>query len=114
MQLLISGNQVHGLTRSEILNKVWHENNPNAAKHLFGFASWKETVSKLLVLFDVLPPNEIPNKTTPVSMFEQYLMGFLRIHSGMTMQSIAMIWGRDNAHAGRLINKAVKSIQLNG
>ena len=32
----------------------------------------------------------------------------------MTIQSIRMIWGRNNGHAGRLINMAVKSIGLAG
>ena len=47
-------------------------------------------------------------------MFEQYLMGFLRIHYRMKIQSIAMIWGRNNGHSGRLINKAVKRIGIAG
>ena len=110
MQLLISGNQVYGLTRSALLNKVWHNNNPEAAKHLSGFDPWKDTVYKLHALFDVFPPSEMPMKTTPVSISEQYLMGLIRIHCRMMIQSIAVIWGRDNGHAGCLVNNAVESI----
>ena len=59
------------------------------AKHLFGFGSWKDTVYKLHALFNVLPPSEIPTKTNPVSIFEQYLMGLVGIHCRMMIQSIA-------------------------
>ena len=77
VQLLISGSEVYGLTRCALLSKVWHKNNPDTAKKIFGFASWKDTVYKLHALFDVLPPSEMPNKKTPVSLFEHYLMGYL-------------------------------------
>ena len=114
MQIVIAGENVYGLTRSSILSKSWHKKNPNAARHLLGFRSWKETVYTLHALFDVLPPLAIPNKKDHISLFEQYLMGFLRIHCRMTVYSIALIWDRNNGHTGRLINNAVKSIGLAG
>ena len=70
VQLLIYGNAVYGLTRCALLSRVWHENNPETSKHLFGFASWKDTVYKLHALFGVLPPRKMPNKKTHISMFE--------------------------------------------
>ena len=114
VQLLISGNQVCGLTRSALLNKVWHKNSPEAARHLSGFGPRKNTVYKLYALFDVLPPSEMPTETTMVSIFEQCLMGLIRIHRIMTIPSIVMTWGRDNGHTEHIINNAVKSIGLAG
>ena len=116
LNLILLENEAHGLTRRGILSKEWHRENGNAARHLFGFKSWKDLVYETHAFFDVLPPLE-PHKitkATPISPFEQYLMGFMRIHLGMTVESISLIWGRDGSHAGRLINKAVISIGVAG
>ncbi|EJK73031.1 hypothetical protein THAOC_05371, partial [Thalassiosira oceanica] len=100
----------YGLSRGTLLSRKWHNDNPRAANHFFGFKDWKNTVCMLHALFDVLPPMEIPSKTTPITSFEKYLMAFLRIHTGMTVFSIAKIWGRDNGHVGRLISNTIKVI----
>ena len=64
----------------------------------------------LHALFDVMPPVKLFANNTAVSLFEHYLMGYLWIHCRMMVQCIAYIWGRDNGHAWRLINNAVKKI----
>ena len=64
----------------------------------------------LHALFDVLPPTAHITKSVDVSRFEHYLMGYMRIHTRMTNFAISLIWGRDNGHSGRLINKAIRSI----
>ena len=110
LKLLMAGDEIYGLTRPALLSKTWHKNHPTAANHLFGFASWKELVYMMHALFDVLPPGQFVANDEMISSFEQYLMGYTRIHTGMTVSSIALVWNRDRGHAGRLINKAVKSI----
>ena len=110
LKLLMAGDEIYGLTRPALLSKTWHKNHPTAANHLFGFASWKELVYMMHALFDVLPPGQFVANDEMISSFEQYLMGYMRIHTGMTVSSISYIWNRDRGHAGRLINKAVKSI----
>ena len=112
--MLISDNNMYGLTRYTLLSTVWHENNPEALKHLFGFVSRKDIIYKLHALFGVLLPSKMPNKKTHISIFEQYLIRFLRICFRMTIHSIAMIWGRKNEHIVCLINKVVKSIGHSG
>jgi len=67
-------------------------------------------VYKLHALFDVLPPTAPITKSVDVSHFEHYLMGYMRIHTHMTNFAISLIWGRDNGHSGRIINKAIHSI----
>jgi len=100
----------YGLSRSNFLSNKWHEANPRAAKHFFGFKDWKETVDRLHALFGVRPPTEIPSKTTPISPFEKYLMGYLRVHTKISVYTIGRIWGRDDGHVGRLIGTTVDAI----
>ena len=61
-------------------------------------------------LFGVLPQTQFVPIDENVSPFKQYLMGYMRIHTGVTVSSIALIWNIGRCHAGRLINKTVKSI----
>ena len=110
LSILSAGDEIYGLTRSALISKTWHKNHPKAAKNLFGFKSWKELVCILHALFHVLPPTEIIVKDARTSRFEHYLMGYMRIHTGMTNFAISLIWGRDNGHVGRIINTAVHSI----
>ncbi len=51
-------------------------------------------------LFDVLSLKTVPNNQDKVSIFERYVMGYLRIHTGTTVFSIALIWGRNDEHVG--------------
>ncbi|KAL7501672.1 hypothetical protein ACHAWT_009484 [Skeletonema menzelii] len=112
LQLYIVENEAYGLTRKGFISKEWHKNNPNAARHFFGFQTFKELVYYLHALFGVLPPSrpEETTKKTPIQPFEKYLMGFMRIHTGMTVESIATIWGRKDGTASDIITAAVKSI----
>ena len=112
LQLFIVENEAYGLTRRGFISKEWHRNNSNAARHFFGFKTFKELVYYLHALFDVLPPDDPQTimKDTPILPFEKYLMGFMRIHTGMTVESIAAIWGRDGTTTGRIITDAVKVI----
>lgn len=111
LRLVAAGpDEIYGLTRSALLSKAWHKNHPDAANHLFGFKSWKELVYYFHALFHVLPPKKYVPKAESVSRFEQYLMSYMRIHTRMSIFQIALIWGRDRHHTGRLINNAVKTI----
>ena len=76
-QDLVQCKDVNGLTRSSLLSKRWHKEHPEAVNHLFGFPTWKELVCIFHALFDVLPPVDCDLMKTPVSKFEQYLMGFM-------------------------------------
>ena len=53
---------------------------------------------------------KIPSRTDPISLFEQYLMGYMRIHCRIPVMMIAFMWGRSDGHVGRLINNIVKYI----
>ena len=64
----------------------------------------------LHALFGVLPPTKLPKRDEHVSKFETYLMGYMRIHLGMTVTQISYIWDRDGRHTGRRIKDAVKDI----
>ena len=100
----------YGLSRGNLLDREWHKKNPRAAKHFFGFKDWKDTVVMLHCLFDVLPPMKIPSKATPISTFEKYLMAYMRIHTGMTVYIISLIWGRHDTHVSKLIGKTIPII----
>lgn len=112
LHLCIVENESYGLTRRGFVSKEWHRHNPNAARHFFGFRTFKELVYYFHALFDVLPPSrpEEITKDTPIQPFEKYLMGFMRIHTGMTVESIATIWGRKVSTTGEIITAAVESI----
>ncbi len=112
LQLCIVENESYGLTRRGFVSKEWHRHNPNAARHFFGFQTFKELVYYLHALFDVLPPSRPQEitKDTPIQPFEKYLMGFMRIHTGMTVESIATIWGRKDGTTSEIVTAAVKSI----
>ena len=98
------------MSRGNLLDREWHKKNPRAAKHFFGTKDWKDTVVTLHGLFDVLPPMEIPSKATPISSFEKYLMAFMRIHTRMTVYTIALIWGRSDGHTSKLIGRMIPII----
>lgn len=100
----------YGLSRGNILSRKWHEANPQAAKHFFGFTDWKDTVYKLVALFDVSPPMDIPSKTTPLSVFEKYLMALMRIHTRMTVYTISVIWGRTGSYTSQVLAEIINVI----
>ena len=104
------GDKSYGLTRSSLLSRAWHEKNPTAARHLFGFSSWKVLVCFFHAVFGLLPPSVVPINAKSISLFEQKLMGYLRIHCRMTVYNISFIWNRSTGHTGRLVNNAVKII----
>ena len=110
VQILLKDKVSYGLTRNRISCKHWHKNNPEAARHMFGFKNWKETVYMLHALFDVLPPTEYVAKTVPITPFEKYLMAYMRMHADMTATAISFIFGRNSSHCGRLITWAAERI----
>ncbi len=81
LQLVQAGGDVYGLTRTTILSKYWHKKNPGAARHLLGFPSWKEFVYKMHALFGVLSQKMVSNRKHKVTLFKQYVMLFLCIHT---------------------------------
>ena len=80
LSLFVTGDEAYGLTRNRILCKHWHKKNPKAARHLFGFPDWKETVYILHALFGVLPPTKYVSKKDEITPFEQYLMAYMQMH----------------------------------
>ena len=70
MKILKDGNELCGSTCLALISKAWHKKNPKAAKHYFGFPSWKETVCMLHALFGFLPPNNLPLQNDVISPFE--------------------------------------------
>ena len=78
-----------GLNRVTLSSDAWHARHPEAATHLFGFASWEETKDYLWVLWPELEPlvfsigEAIHNK--PISPFEQCLLTKMRIRRGLVL-----------------------------
>ena len=110
IQILMHGDEAYGLTRNRISCRHWHKKNPDAARTLFGFPSWKELVYIFNGLFGVLPPTKYVAKDDQITPFEEYLLAYLRIHTGMTVTTISFVIGRHQSHCSRLINSAAKSI----
>ena len=106
--LFVTGDEAYGLTRNRISCKHWHKKNPRAARHLFGFPDWKETVCILHALFRVLPPTKYVSKKDEITPFEQYVIAYMRMHRGMSYTMLSFIFGRDSSHCGRLVNPAMK------
>ena len=46
VQILLKDELLYGLTRNRILCKHWHKNNPEAARHMFGFKNWNRVPIK--------------------------------------------------------------------
>ena len=72
-----------GLSRASLLCDEWHEANPGAAKHLFGFRTWYETRAYIWALFDKKGPGRSKKKrrrTETISDFEKILITKMRIH----------------------------------
>ena len=70
-----------GLSRSNLLCDEWHEANPEAAKHLFGFRTWYETRAYIWALFDKKRPDgKKRRRSESVSDFEKILITKMRIH----------------------------------
>ena len=53
-----------GLSRFTITTDRWHEENPKAAKDMFGFKCWAETKQYIDALHQVTPPVKQTNKRT--------------------------------------------------
>ena len=94
--LFVTGDEAYGLTRNRISCKHWHKKNPRAARHLFGFPDWKETVCILHVFFGVLPPTKYVSKKDEITPFEQYLIAYMQMHRGMSYTILSFIFGRDS------------------
>ena len=114
MKILQCGDAVYGLTRSSLLSKYWHKKHPDAVRNLFGFQTWKELVCTFYALFDVVPHKNFDPTTDDISPFEKYLMGYMRMHTAMTVFAISLIFDRDRSHTGRCISSAVKEIGAAG
>ena len=92
------------------MSRGWHKRNKDAASHLFGFASWKETVYYIHALFGLLPPRAKPHpEKDKISDFEACLMAKIRIHRGMPITQIGLIWGpSDRRRVGEKVRHWIK------
>jgi len=99
-----------GLTRDTATNDKWHENNPSAAKELYGFSTWKETKVMLWCFWsddtNFFPPDHnsrgFLNSMTP---FEKCLITKMRLHRAFTETTLALIWGRDRSRVNRYVDE---------
>jgi hypothetical protein len=48
-----------GICRATLTSDDWHRAHPTAAKHLFGFEDWGETIGYIYSLFKLLPPEHL-------------------------------------------------------
>lgn len=96
---------VDGLTRNNIFNREWHKQNPNAASHLFGFSSWKETIMMTHALFKLLPPlkGKVLLHSDPITKFEWCLLAKMRMHVKLSNRLLSILIGRSESWCTRNI-----------
>jgi hypothetical protein len=102
-------NHYGGLTRYTIQSDEWHAHNPNAARELFGYATWADTKNSILEQFPQLtekgpvqtPPRMFQSKKgvlqlDDVTEFEKCLCVKLMDRTGLTKTRAALLFGRQD------------------
>jgi hypothetical protein len=97
-----------GLCRSNLIDDVWHEKNPTAAKILFGFEDWSET--KVYITEAFWPEMEIPcasavQRHAPMTEFEKCLITKMRFQKRFDESILGYMWGRDRSRIHRYIHE---------
>jgi hypothetical protein len=87
-----------GLSRATLCSDEWHRSHPKAARHLFGFGTWRETSAWLLLLWDELQlltqERGSGLSDAHVTPFEKCLLCEVRIHRACPLETLALTWGR--------------------
>jgi len=88
-----------GISRMAILSDSWHNENPEAANHFFGFKTWALLKKTIFEKFKLRPPElrfrmGLELRLSPISDFERCLMDRMRSHRGLHSETIGYIWGR--------------------
>ena len=84
-----------GLTRYNLTNPEWHASHPSAAKHLFGFATWHETVMHVWALWPHLePPTTLCSPSSPITPFEKCLLTKVRFRRALPHALLSFMFGR--------------------
>jgi len=98
-----------GLSRATLCSDEWHRSHPKAARHLFGFDTWRETRMWLLLLWDdlQLPTQERGSGLSDAHMtpFEKCLLCKMRIHRAYPLETLALMWGRATSSACEYCNE---------
>ena len=107
-----------GLSRFTLTSDAWHKQHPEAARHLFGFRTWTETVNMVLALFmaeGARNPMKEPlivggvasggTKGPAMRPVEKCLVAKMRIHRGYTQKTLALMWGRSERQIGSYLKE---------
>jgi hypothetical protein len=94
-----------GLCRQNLTSTEWHAANPDAARHLFGFKSWRETKAYMLCFWPDLDIPEGLEHTSDMTPFEQALICKMRFRRALTEKALGLMWGRSESSISRYTNK---------
>ena len=99
-----------GVTRFNLCCPQWHVDNPEAARHLFGFRDWGEALGYLWALWPELQPTirreaKGFSPSEPITEFEKCLITKMRIHRAFKIEDLALFWGRDRGTVGKFVRE---------
>jgi hypothetical protein len=102
-----------GLNRHNIVNPKWHKKHPTAAKHLFGFNTYKETLATLWSLWpeeltaDIkkLKSHKLQLNPPPTSTLEKVLVARMKMRRFYTDETLARMFGRGLTSIERYLNE---------
>jgi hypothetical protein len=96
-----------GMTRKNLVTAEWYQQNPQAAKYLYGFNSWEETLKYLLVFFKdtfvtkekilescMMIINAESNDSVSLQPIEKCLLTKIRFHQGFLQTFFVLTYGR--------------------
>ena len=99
-----------GMTRKNLVTAEWYQQNPQAAKYLYGFNSWEETLTYVLVFFKdtfvtkekilescMMIRNAESNHSVSLQPIEQCLLTKIRFHQGFLQTFFVLTYGRVNS-----------------
>jgi hypothetical protein len=100
-----AGPEVAGAGRFNLTSDAWHRGHPEAAKHLFGFKSWHETLVYLWVFWPHLVRPQLNGpaeaRTRDMTPLECCLITKMRFRRGFCLLTLALMWGRTATCIGK-------------
>ncbi|EJK54476.1 hypothetical protein THAOC_25893, partial [Thalassiosira oceanica] len=118
--LRIIREEVGGLSRVNLFDAEWHKKYPNAAKLLFGFNSFDETLTMVECLFPDVDVTQLPMLTPPkksrkvsgdapelkmsqLTPLERCLLCRLFFRRDLTQEFIGLIFNRHRTYIGKIL-----------
>ena len=99
-----------GLTRFNLCSPTYHRKNSQAARHLFGFPDWAETLGYIWALWTELEPVRRIDRAKfdadePMAEFKKCLICKMRIHRAFKFEDLCLMWGRDRSTIGEYVRE---------